>query len=309
MAAPERAWRRYAQLCTEEAVRGLWFNRRTVLPALVVMTTSLIVLGAFLLVSENLGAVLARWRERGQMQLFLDDAITEQQQDAIAAVLGESEEVALHRLITSAEAAELFRTDFRELGDVLAMLDENPLPSSFSVSIASQMRSERLLQQLAEEWGALPGVDGVQYDLQIIRRLELGVRAVRFVALLLGGTVLLAAVITTANVVRVLVVARAREIDVMRLVGAPDAVVVGRFLFEGALQGLVSGVLAVGLLYAAFSMGLSYVGGDAFGLLASVPLRFLRATLVAGLIGGGLATGLLGSCLAFGPGGGLRSEI
>lgn len=294
---------RYVVLCFEEAVRGIWFHRRVVAPALVVMVVSLVVLGAFMLASDNLNEVLSGWRERGQLQIFLEVDNTGAQRRAIEAALDKAAAVEEFRYIGSEEAAELFRADFPELGDVLSLLEENPLPSSYAVTISSQMRSERVLEQLTSDLVQLPGVEGAQYDLQIIGRLELGIRALRLVGVLLGGTVLLAALITTANVIRVMIFARRREIETMRLVGASEAVVIGRFLVEGGLQGLVAGILAVLVLLTAYSFGLAYLDPDSLGFLSILPLRFLRPVMILALLAGGTVTGLLGSWFAFGPGG------
>jgi len=294
---------RFTVLCVEEAVRGIWFHRRVVAPALVVMVVSLVVLGAFLLASDNLNEVLSGWRERGQLQVFLDPGATGAQRQDIEEALDSAAPVEEFRYIDAGEAAELFRADFAELGDVLSLLEENPLPASYAVTISAQMRSARVLEQLTSELAVLPGVEGAQYDLEIIGRLELGIRALRLVGVLLGGTVLLAALITTANVIRVMVFARRREIETMRLVGASEAVVVGRFLVEGALQGLIAGALAVIVLLTAYSFGLAYLDPDSLGFLSMLPLRFLRPVMILALLAGGTATGLLGSWFAFGPGG------
>ena len=294
---------RFIFLCVEEAVRGIWFHRRVVAPALVVMIVSLVVLGAFMLASDNLNEVLSGWRERGQLQVFLEPDATGAQRQSIEQALGGAAAVEEFRFIDPDEAAELFRADFSELGDVLALLEENPLPASYAVTISSQMRSERVLEQLTAGLEGLPGVEGAQYDLEIIGRLELGIRALRLVGVLLGGTVLLAALITTANVIRVMVFARRREIETMRLVGATEALVVGRFLVEGGLQGLIAGVFALLVLLTAYSFGLAYLDPDSLGFLSILPLRFLRPGMILALLAGGTVTGLLGSWLAFGPGG------
>lgn len=298
-----RALYRYAALCVEEAARGIWFHRRVVAPSLIVMVASLVVLGAFLLASDNLNELLSGWRERGQLQLFLEPAVTQAQQDGIEAMLAGSDAVESYRFISDEDAAALFRSDFAELGEVLALLEDNPLPSSYAVSITSQMRSERVLQQLSDDLAGLEGVEGVQYGLEIIGRLELGVRALRLVGVLLGGTVLLGAIITTANVIRVMVFARRREIETMRLVGASEAVVVGRFLFEGGMQGFLAGLLALAILLATYSLGLAYLDPDSLGFLSLLPLRFLPVPMIVALLAGGTITGLLGSWFAFGPGG------
>lgn len=299
---------RFLILCLEEAARSLWFHRRVVAPALAVIVVSLAVLGAFLLVSENLDDVLSSWRERGQLQLFLTGEADDDDREGIERALRGSRAVEGFRYIGPEEAAELFRSDFGELGEVLDLLESNPLPGSYAVTIAPDMRSERVLEVLARDLEELAGVDGVQYDLEVIRRLELGVRALRFIGVLLGGTVLIAAVISTANVIRVLVVSRRSEVDTMRLVGASEFVVLGRFLVEGALQGTLAGVTAVGALYIAWSVGLAWIDRGSLGFLTLAPLRFLDPSMIALLVGGGAFAGIVGSWLAFGPGG-LRSEV
>ncbi len=298
----------YVVLCSEEAARGLWFHRNLVAPALVVMIVSLTVLGAFVLVSENLNDVLTTWRERGQLQVFLQPQLADADRAGIEAALRATPAVEEFRYISSDAAAELFRADSAELGEVLGLLEDNPLPASYTVTIAPAMRSQRVLQGLSAQLTELPAVEGVQYDLQIIGRLELGVRALRFIGVLLGGTVLMAAVVTTANVIRVLVFTRRREIETMRLVGASESIVVGRFLAEGALQGLIAGVVSVLLLYIVYSVGLAYLDREALGFLAALPLRFLGVAWILTLVVGGAATGVAGSWLAFGPGG-VRSEV
>jgi len=300
--------RHYVGLCCEEAARSLWFHRSVVASALVVMIGSLTVLGAFALVSENLNDVLETWRERGQLQVFVLPEAAETDRTRIEVELRDTPAVEEFHYISSDDAAALFRADFAELGEVLGLLEDNPLPASYAVTIVPVMRSQRVLAQFSEQLTALPMVEGVQYDLQIIGRLERGVRALRFVGILLGGTVLMAAVVATANVIRVLVVTRCREIETMRLVGASESIVVGRFLAEGALQGLIAGVASVVILYVAYSVGLSYVDREPLEFLATLQLRFLGAAWTSTLVIGGTATGVAGSWLAFGPGG-VRSEV
>lgn len=299
---------RYLQLCAEEALRGIWYHRRTAAPAVAIIAVSLTVLGAFLLVSDNLGRLLGRWRERGQVQVFLSEQIEAPDLAELNEELRSHPAVASYDYLSSEEAAERFRADFGGLGEFLDLLDENPLPASFAVTVTQEYRSEMALQGIAETWESLDGVEDVQFDLQIIRRLELGVRVVRLVGWILGATVLAAAVITTANVIRVLVVARRQEIEVMRLVGATEFLVRGRFLFEGLLQGLVGGGVALLVLYAVFRIGMAYLEPGIDGALALLRLRFIGPSPSAALVGGGALAGFLGALLAFGPGSGLRQR-
>lgn len=291
---------RYLRLCVGEAVRGLVGHRRTAAPAIMIIAVSMVVLGGFMLVSDNLNGMLESWRERGHVQLFLDTDVTASERQAVADAIRTSADVESFRYMSADDAAAQFREDFQELGDLLAFLESNPLPASFVVTVGEGVRHEEALVGLTERWGAMPGVDAAQYDLQVIRRLELGVNALRFVGVVLGGAVLIAAIITTANVIRVLVMARRREIVVLRLVGANESVVRGRFLAEGAIQGLLGSVLALVALYGIYKIGVAFITAGGGPLLSMIPLRFFSVTLFAGIIGLGVGAGLIGALLAFG---------
>jgi len=291
---------RYLRLCIGEALRGLFGHRRTVAPAILIIAVSLIVLGGFMLVSDNLNGLLERWRERGHVQVFLQPDVSPSQRQAVADAIRSAPAVETSRFMTADDAAAQFREDFQELGDLLSFLESNPLPASFVVNLREGYRDEESLVALTQRWSALPGVDAAQYDLQIIRRLELGVNALRFIGAVLGGAVLIAAIITTTNVIRVLVMARRREIVVLRLVGATEGVVRGRFLAEGAIQGLVGSILALLALYGIYKIGVAYISAGGGPLLSMIPLHFFNPALFLGIIGSGVAAGLIGALLAFG---------
>ena len=291
---------RYFRLCVGEAMRGLIGHRRTVAPAILIIAVSLVVLGGFLLVSDNLNGLLVRWRERGHVQVFLDPEVGPAARQAVANAIRASADVESFRFMTAEDAAAQFRQDFQELGDLLSFLDSNPLPASFVITVKEGARDEETLVELTRRWGSMEGVDAAQYDLQVIRRLELGVNGLRVVGAVLGGAVLIAAIITTANVIRVLVMARRREIVVLRLVGATEGVVRGRFLAEGAIQGLLGSILALLALYGVFKIGVAYITAGGGPLLQMIPLRFFNPALFVGIVGSGVAAGLIGALLAFG---------
>ncbi|MGD8330183.1 MAG: permease-like cell division protein FtsX [Acidobacteriota bacterium] len=291
---------RFFRLCVGEAMRGLFGHRRTVAPAILIIAVSLVVLGGFMLVSDNLNGLLARWRERGHVQVFLNPEISAAQRQAVEDAIRSSNAVESMRYMSAEDAAAQFRQDFQELGDLLSFLESNPLPASFVINLDEGSRDEESLVALTRQWGEMPGVDAAQYDLQIIRRLELGVNALRFAGAVLGGAVLIAAIITTANVIRVLVMARRREIIVLRLVGATESVVRGRFLAEGAIQGLLGSILALLALFGVYKIGVAYISAGGGPLLSMIPLHFFNPVLFAGIIGSGVAAGLIGALLAFG---------
>jgi cell division transport system permease protein len=93
--------------------------------------------------------------------------------------------------------------------------------------------------------------DGVQYLKDEQEMVDQGIRILRWLGTGVGGLLLFTAGILIYNAIRLAVLARRREIRIMRLVGASPATVFLPFLIEGALQGIVGGLVAGGLLFLA----------------------------------------------------------
>jgi len=143
-----------------------------------------------------------------------------------------------------------------------------------------------------------PGVEDVEYDLLWIQRLTTAVRLVRGAGAFLGAILVLAAVFTISNVMRLTMYAREDELDIMRLVGAAPAYVKGPFVVEGMIQGGLGGLLALGLLWTIFQM-LSrdlLATSDLLGRTAIV----LPPSTAALVVFGGTLVGLVGSLVSLG---------
>jgi cell division transport system permease protein len=121
------------------------------------------------------------------------------------------------------------------------------------------------------------------------------VRLVRVVGTFLGGILVLAAVFTISNVIRLTIYAREDELDIMRLVGATRAYVKGPFVTEGVIQGGLGGLAASFLLWSA----LAWLSRDlsTSDLLPHATLALSPAIALA-LVAGGMAVGLAGSLMS-----------
>jgi cell division transport system permease protein len=121
---------------------------------------------------------------------------------------------------------------------------------------------------------------------------------VRGVGLVLGAVLTVAAALTVANVVRLALYARRDELEIMQLVGAPQAFIRGPFVMEGVLQGGAGAILALAALGVAF---LALRGRYLVPLASAINIssvRFLPVELCVLLVVGGMAVGCLGGLVA-----------
>jgi len=278
-----------------EALTSLWRSRLVNAVSIGTIAVSLFVLGAFLTVASALSGLVARWTETVQVIVYLEDHTEARVRESLENRLREDPAVASLEFVSREQALARFRAMFRDLSSLPEDLGENPFPASLEVNLRPERQSAAEVERLAKAFEDVPGVREIQYDLLWIERLSTGIRLVRVVGAFLGGILVLAAVFTISNVIRLTIYAREDELDIMRLVGATRAYVKGPFVTEGVIQGGLGGLVATFLLWTA----LAWLSRD----LATSDL-LPRATLAlspligALLVSGGIVVGLAGSLMS-----------
>lgn len=282
----------------DEAATSLWRGRRSGLLSTATIAIALFVLGAFLIVTSNLERLAEEWSGAAELSVYLADDVTDEQRAAIERALAADPTVATSTYVSKAEAMRRFRQMFADLAATISSLDDNPLPASFDVRLRADARAQQGVGTLAATVRDLPGVADVRFDQQWLERLLNGVRVLRLIGLGLGGALMLAAALTVANVVRLALAARRDEVEIMHLVGAPQAFVRGPFVMEGALHGGVGATLALGALAAAFfGTRRAFLEPLAQALNVS-SVSFLSPLLVLALLGGGIVVGCVAGFVA-----------
>lgn len=193
-------------------------------------------------ITENIDQLTGNWESQAQVNLFLARDVqdpTELQDrlrsladiDSIDAVPPEQGLADFKRYSGFAQASEL--------------LDSNPLPWTLVVQLARGHRDIEAVEAFIEHASALPEVENVRSDVLWLRRLaamvEIGHRLVWVLAVLLGFAV----VVIISNTVRLAILSRAHEIEVIKLIGGTDRFIRRPFLYQGFAQGALGAVAAV----------------------------------------------------------------
>ncbi|MEJ7811667.1 MAG: permease-like cell division protein FtsX [Gemmatimonadaceae bacterium] len=266
----------------------LAFKRAPLLSALSIMMIafSLFSFGLFALVALNFRERFGAVEERVEIEAFIHDSTAVETLASAVGAIARYAEVARAVPITKEEALERARHDMGEFKDVY---DAAFLPASIEVALRPGFRDPRAVKAVADRIAAMPFVDDVRYGAEFVQQLY-GIRNVATATgIVLGVAFAAVAIIIIAATIRITVLARAREIAIMRLVGATDGFVRGPFLLEGLVTGVLGGVVALALLYLAYSL----VG-------RFMEIVFLTAPhALAGLAFGGLI-GFVGSALSVG---------
>jgi cell division transport system permease protein len=292
--------------CVREAGDGLRRNPGLSLLAILSIGVSLYVLGLFLLLAYNLNLFVGALGRDMQVQIYLAEGADDAQIAALRAELASDPAVQAVVFVTREQARERFRRTFPSLRDLSERIGGNPFPASFELILRDGYRDPEAIERLAASYRKAGGVEEVRYDLGWIRRLGGLVKLVRGGGIGLGGLLALAVMVTVGATVRLTVLARREEIEIMKLVGATAVYIRGPFLLAAAAQGLAGGALAILLLRLTHRLlhGSEIYRANPF--LAIVTGRFLPwdAALLLVLGGGGLA--LLAAVMALRRAGSFR---
>jgi cell division transport system permease protein len=281
-----------------EATRSLWRRRGGSLLAILASAISLFVLGLFLLGGVNAGRILERWSSAAEFSVYMHDSASAEDRAVIERTLATSGVVVEQTYVTSTQALERFSRQFPDLSDAARSMPSNPLPASYEVRLRPALASDHEVDQLATHLKSLSGVSDVRYDRRWIDRLLAVVRVIRGAGFALATLFVVAAAVTIMSVVRLALLARRQEIEIMQLVGAPLAFIRGPFVVEGTLLGLIGAVLAIVALWAMYLSGRGPLVAWASGIMDTGDLSFLPVTSLLGLLAGGTLIGAVGGGLA-----------
>lgn len=264
------------------------------------IAVSFVIVGIFLIITRNLGALVAEWKEQFQVTVFLEDGITGEQLALLAKRIQGERAVKAMTYITKEEALESFKRELKGQEALLEGLGENPIPASLQLRIYEAYQNPDALRQLTAFLARLEGVEDVLYGQEWVDRLTAAVRMLRLLGLSVGLALGLASLLIVSNTIRLAVYARAEEIEIMRLVGATKLHIRAPFLLEGMIQGGLGAGLALVLLFGAYRATLwqlQLTPGQIFGMGVG---SFLDPRWVASMVLAGASVGAFGSLISVG---------
>ncbi|HJR68119.1 MAG TPA: permease-like cell division protein FtsX [Gemmatimonadaceae bacterium] len=267
----------------------LAFRRAPLLSALSVMTIafSLFSLGLFVLVAVNIRDALQQVEERVEIRAYIADGTPVEALAAALGDIGSFPEVARADGISQDEALERARAELGEFRDVF---DAAFLPASIEVRLKPGFRDPETVSAVAARIRTYPFVDDVRFGEEWVRKLYNIRNLATAAGIILGVAFAAVAIIIIGATIRMAVLARGREISIMRLVGATDGFIRRPFLLEGLAKGILGGILALALTYFAHSLISRTL----------VATRFFDDRIIIAGIAFGALIGFLGSAVSVG---------
>jgi len=198
--------------------------------------------------------------------------------------------------------AEAYAKEKKQNPEAYELLGSNPLPDTFRVTPSSPGDIDKLRDALApmtpsgERSVIDPAIDEVKNRRDETTKILSATRVVKLSMGLLAALLVLASVLLISNTIRLSLLARRREVAVMKLVGATDWFIRWPFVIEGILVGALGGLMAILMLLVAKVAFIDPLKDD-FSLIAA-PDTVNFGVLVAILLVASVAVSAAGSGLS-----------
>jgi cell division transport system permease protein len=273
------------------AWQGFWRNAAMSLAATATMTLMLLLLAAFWIVQAGMLASLSYVEDKVGVVADLHDDVRIDALQRLQGQLSEMAEVRSIEYVSKDEALRRFREERVAQGqdDFTTYLQDNPLPASLEV----KLRRPDDYRAVADFLNAQPLVAKVQNIQDTTDRLVTVTNFLRTFGVVLLGVIGAIVLFIVINTIRLAVLGRAEEIEVMRLVGASDAFIRWPFVFEGAFVGLFGAAVTLGVLVGA-AEPLSHFMVGFFDILP-INVGSISRDVTMLVVGSGMGLGVVGA--------------
>lgn len=249
------------------------------------------------LLLQNARIATGNWNQAYDLSVYMDKKASAARLQSLAKQLKARGDVAAVRIITADQALAEFRND-SGFGKALDALSDNPLPDTLVVTPTLTASTPQGTETLKTVIAGLSDVQTVQIDSEWVKRLHAMLDLLRRVVLLTGGLLGVGIVLIVSNTIRLDILNRRAEIEVMKLVGASDGFARRPFLYSGIWYGLGGGLLALILVAVASTVLARPVAQLAFLYGSDFRLEGLKLVLGVGVLSLAVALSWLGSWLA-----------
>ncbi|MEZ9199813.1 permease-like cell division protein FtsX [Shewanella sp. 10N.286.54.B9] len=221
----------------------LWRNPISSVMTMAVLGVSLSLPAALQVLVKNAENITQSWNSAAEISLFVDEGRSEKSIQSLITRLKVYPEVAEVNYINRDQALEEFQR-LSGFGEALSYLDANPLPAVVMVTPSLKYSSPEGARELLTKLEQEAEVSFGRLDIEWLERLQAVVKLLERTVLAIAALLVLAVVLVIGNTIRLAIMNRRTEIEVMKLVGATEAFIQRPFLYTGIWFGIIGGVLA-----------------------------------------------------------------
>lgn len=276
-----------------QAARNLMQTWRTQILSLMTIALSVLIFSFFYLVYNNALDAGKQLGDDLRLIVYLDEEPNPILQEQYRLKILKFDTVDKIEFISSEQAYNRFKQQLDKDQDVLDDIPVDFLPPSMEIYPVRTLDSLSRIKRFSDYLQTLPGVLKVQYGREWVERFYSFVELLRIVVLLSGSLLILTTTFMMGHSIRLTLLTRKKEIELLRLVGASTSYIRMPFFLEGALLGLLGSIAGISALYMLFNwIQLRFAGSAMLGVFS---FNFFSLPTIALIIGLSVALCACGS--------------
>jgi len=283
---------------TRKAIANLRSNRLVTLITVCTITLALLIISLFMLFYVNMEGTIDQWSRKVAVTVYFDTEPLPQELSLLKSRITALPGTEAVQFVSRGEALKIFRSRLKGQESLLEGIAEDILPSSFEITLKKEFRSTDSINLYVGRLKQVQGIGEVQYGEEWVNKFLTFFQFIRILGLMIATFLILTVLFIVSNTIKLTVLARQDELEILALVGATPFFIKAPFLIEGMLQGAVGSLLAVGMLTAGYYAMLANAANFLSFNPADTGLIFLPPPYIAMLIIGGILLGFIGSLVS-----------
>ena len=227
------------------ALQSLWHEKWINLLSMLTIAMGLLVITLMVSTVYNINLFARKLPERFFVVAYLGDRVNEAQAQDIIASLKERSGIEKVKYVSKAEALKELRTSLKDAEYVLEGLNENPLPASIEIRFKKEAMGPESVKTFVSSLKKIEGIEDVQYGEKFLLSIHSLKTAMETIGLILTMVTISGIIFICYSTVKILFYRRKEEIETLKLLGATRAFIRTPFVIEGAVIGVVGGVLSM----------------------------------------------------------------
>ena len=280
-----------------QALQQIWRNKGMSTASVFAITAMLLILGLFFVITVNINLFTEMLKNNyNEVEVFLNDDVKKSDAENIMNKIDAEPGVKSSAYRSKTEAMKIMKARWGENSYLLDSLGDNPLPSSIVVTVDSMSTADNVIKMVK----GTDGVEDVKYYQETVKKLTKITNFLKLAAMIIMVFLIIVSIVVVSNTIKLTVFARAKEIEIMKYIGATNWFIRGPFLIEGILIGVISSAVSAVATFFIYREIISLVGKQFMTIMSSplVPAGYLSVNLILIFLAIGVSIGACGSIVS-----------
>ncbi len=281
----------------KQALVQLNRNKTMALTSLFSITAMLLILGMFFILVVNVNLLTESAKDQFDMvEVYMLDDATDDQINTIMDSVKALDYTDTVEFLDKDDAMNEMKDRWGDNGYLLDGLQENPLPRSIRITLKNIEDSQELVDYVSN----FEGIEKVKYNQSEINKILKITNSIQVGALVIIVFLIFVSIIVVSNTVKLTVLARGREISIMKYVGATNWFIRGPFLIEGIIIGILAALISAGVICGLYSLIIANISEQMLVMFSTglVPVAFMTENLIVIFLALGVSIGAMGSMIS-----------